>query len=83
MTEVFRKQLKAALTGVRVQPIPHEQLIARLDEAAHVFRLLIIKSSMAIPYTSDLFELDCGYRSAGAESRLRESMAAADAIEHR
>jgi L-fucose mutarotase/ribose pyranase (RbsD/FucU family) len=81
--EEYRKQLDAALTGARVHSIPHEHVIARLDEAAQVFRILIIKTSMAIPYTSVFFELDCGYWSVAAEVRLRDSMAAAEANEHR
>jgi len=43
---------------------------------AQIFRALIIKTGLTIPYTSIFFELDCGYWSAEAEQRLRQSMAA-------
>ncbi len=77
--EAYRAELKAALKNARVGTIPHEQVIAKLDEAAQMFCVVIIKTALAIPYTSVFFELDCGYWSADAEERLRERMAAADA----
>lgn len=58
--------------GRKTQTLPHEAIIARLDEAGKVFRILILKSNLAIPYTSVFLELDCGYWSAEAEKRLRE-----------
>ena len=47
-----------------------------LDQSAQLFRVLIIKTEMTIPYTSVFFELDCGYWNADAEQRLREAIAA-------
>jgi L-fucose mutarotase/ribose pyranase (RbsD/FucU family) len=74
----YRQQLDAALYGKRVSRIPHEQIIQKLDQSAQVFRILIVKTDMTIPYTSVFFELDCGYWNAGAEERLRQAMAVAD-----
>jgi hypothetical protein len=54
------------------------QIIARLDQAAATFRVLVIKTDMTIPYTSVFFELDCGYWDSGAETRLRGLMLSAD-----
>lgn len=71
----YRRQLGASLQGASAKQIPHEQIIEKLDQSAKVFRILIIKTSMTIPYTSVFFELDCGYWSAEAEQRLRRSMA--------
>jgi L-fucose mutarotase/ribose pyranase (RbsD/FucU family) len=71
----YRQQLEALLAGSSAKQIPHEQIIAKLDQSAQVFRVLIIKTKMTIPYTSVFFELDCGYWSAAAEERLRKSMA--------
>jgi hypothetical protein len=70
----YKQQLDAALYGSNVQQMEHEQIIARLDQSAQVFRILIIKSNMTIPYTSVFFELDCGYWDAQAEQRLRQSI---------
>jgi L-fucose mutarotase/ribose pyranase (RbsD/FucU family) len=71
----YRRQLEALLGGSSRQ-LPHEDIIAKLDQSAQVFRVLIIKTGMTIPYTSVFFELDCGYWSAAAEQRLRNAMAA-------
>jgi D-ribose pyranose/furanose isomerase RbsD len=62
------------LLGPSVRVVPHEQVIAGLDEAAQVFRVLILKTTMTIPYTSVFFQLDCGYWSADAEKRLRKEL---------
>lgn len=77
--EGYRKELKEVLRSARVEHIPHEQIIAKLDQSAQVFRVLIIKTDMTMPYTSIFFELDCGYWNADAEQRLRESIAGLDA----
>ena len=66
--------LKGGNAGAQVRQLAHEQIIARLDECAQVFRVLIIKTGLALPYTSVFFELDCGYWSADAEERLRRAM---------
>lgn len=75
--ECYRRELALLLQKRVVRTIPHEKLIARLDEAAKVFRILILKTDMTLPYTSVFFELDCGYWSAGAEKRLRDKMSQA------
>jgi L-fucose mutarotase/ribose pyranase (RbsD/FucU family) len=74
----FRKQLHAAFSSACITYLPHEQIIARLDQSAEVFHVLVIKSEMTIPYTSVFFELDCGYWNADAEQRLRQAMLVAD-----
>jgi RbsD / FucU transport protein family len=74
----YRQQLSAVLYGATVSRIPHEQIIHRLDQSARLFRILIIKTEMTIPYTSVFFELDCGYWNAEAEGRLRQAMLVAE-----
>jgi hypothetical protein len=74
----YRQQLHAAFSSASITYLPHEQIIARLDKSAEVFRVLIIKTEMTIPYTSVFFELDCGYWNAEAEQRLRQAMLASD-----
>ena len=73
----YRRALHAALHGAHVEYIPHEQIIRQLEQAAQIFRILLIKTDMTIPYTSVFFELDCGYWNADAEERLREKIASA------
>jgi hypothetical protein len=72
----YRTQLAELLKNEDETTLPHEQIIARLDQTAHVFRMLVIKTELTIPYTSIFFELDCGYWSADAERRLRATIAA-------
>ncbi len=64
------------LAGSTRKQLPHEEIIARLDQSAQLFNILIIKTEMTIPYTSVFFELGCGYWNAEAEARLRQSMKA-------
>lgn len=72
----YRHELDAVLNGADVRRVPHEEIIHKLDEAARLVSVLIIKTEMTIPYTSVFFELDCGYWSAAAEERLRTAIAA-------
>jgi hypothetical protein len=54
--------------------ILHGNMIRTIDEAAKTFNVLIIKTTMALPYTPVFFELRAGYWSDEAEQRLRESI---------
>lgn len=67
----LRNQLNRRLAGRNTRELAHEQIIGRLDEAGKLFRILILKSTLTIPYTSVFLELDCGYWSEEAEKRLR------------
>jgi hypothetical protein len=51
-------------------------MIFKLDRAAEMFRLLLVKINMRIPYCSVFFELECGYWNAQAEDRLCAAMGA-------
>lgn len=70
----FRQKLVRLIGNRELQVLPHDQIIARLDESAKLFRILILKSTLAIPYTSVFLELDCGYWTPDAEERLRLAM---------
>jgi len=74
----YRERLGGLLTGAEVRVLPHEEIIEKLDRAGELFRVLIVKTSMRIPYTSVFFELDCGYWNAHAEQKLRSAMRSAD-----
>lgn len=75
----YRTQLAKMLKQAETITLPHEKIIARLDQTAQIFRVLIIKTSLAIPYTSIFFELDCGYWDSRAEQRLRRAIASSAA----
>lgn len=70
----YRDQLSAMLQDRRKDSLPHEKLIARLDSVSKTFRVLILKSSGALPYTSIFLQLDCSYWPPEAETRLRAVM---------
>ena len=66
-----RREITELLPAKNTHSLVHEQIITRLDEAGKLFRILIFKSTLRIPYTSVFLELDCGYWSEDAEKRLR------------
>jgi hypothetical protein len=70
----YRLALEGLLDHIEAKQMAHEQIIARLDERARSFRVLILKTNMAIPYTSVFCELECGYWNAEAEERLRRAI---------
>jgi hypothetical protein len=72
--ERYRQELGKLIGDRETRVIPHEQIIEKLDQSAKLFRILILKSTLTLPYTSVFFELDCGYWTTDAERRLRLSM---------
>ena len=71
----YREELARLIGNQAIQVIAHDRIIEKLDESAKLFRILILKSTLTIPYTSVFFELGCGYWTSEAEQRLRLSMA--------
>jgi hypothetical protein len=72
--EAYRTALTALFSDRPTKPLPHEEIIDRLDSSAKKFHVLILKTNMTLPYTSVFIELDCGYWSAEAEARMRRAM---------
>jgi hypothetical protein len=71
----YREALSNLLAKDEPQSLPHEEIISKLDDAGKTFHILVLKTTLTIPYTSVFIRLDCGYWSADAEKRLREAMA--------
>ena len=69
-----RRRLDEALKGRGAQPVLHEDLIARLDQAGKTFKIVMVKTTLAVPYTTVFLELDCGYWGPDAEAKMREKM---------
>jgi D-ribose pyranose/furanose isomerase RbsD len=69
-----RRRLDEALKGRGARPVLHEELIARLDEVGKTFKIVMVKTTLAVPYTTVFLELDCGYWPAEAEAKMREKM---------
>lgn len=72
----YRCQLRELLQGQQASTLPHEEIIQKLDQAGHTFKVLIIKTNMTIPYTSVFLQLGCAYWDAESERQLREAMKA-------
>jgi hypothetical protein len=74
----YRRDLKGLLADLKPQSMPHEQLIDRLGKAGERFRVLVLKTDLALPYTTVFVELEAGYWSAEAEARLRDAIRRAE-----
>jgi len=70
----YRERVKTLFEHKAVQVKPHEMIIADLDEASQLFNVLLLKTTMTVPYTSVFFQLDCAYWSADQENRLRQAL---------
>src|ERR1700744_1290997 len=73
----YREAIKTALAGDKITSLPHEKLIAKVDEVGRTFHVVILKTTMTVPYSSVFLELNCKYWSDDAEARLRKAMTAA------
>jgi hypothetical protein len=63
-----------------IEQLPHERIISTVDETSKQFHVLVLKTNMAIPYTSVFIRLDCKYWSADAEARMRAKMNASEPV---
>jgi L-fucose mutarotase/ribose pyranase (RbsD/FucU family) len=70
----YRTEINDVLHNYPVDSLPHDRVIANIEEAAKHFNILVLKTNMTIPYTSVFIRLDCKYWSADAESRMRAKM---------
>ncbi len=70
----FRGRMAELLKGRSVKRMLHEDIIRELDKAGKLYRILIIKTDMRLPYTTMFIQLDCGYWGPEQESRLRKAM---------
>ena len=76
----YRAQIGKLLQGYDVQSQPHDAILKAIDKEGKTFHVLVLKTNMAIPYTSVFIRLDCKYWSADAEKRLRAKMGAANKL---
>ena len=67
----YRTQVAQMLADYTIESIPHERVIAQVDETSKQFHVLVLKTTMTIPYSSVFIRLDCKYWSADAERRMR------------
>ncbi len=72
----LRKQIRAAFAKDQISSIPHTEVMTKIGEAGKTFRILFIKTTATIPYTSVYMRLDCGYMSDEVEGRIKTAMSA-------
>jgi hypothetical protein len=70
----YRAEIKDLLRNYEIQSLLHEKVLASIDETSKQFHVLVLKTKMAIPYTSVFIRLDCKYWGADAEKRMRVKM---------
>ncbi|MBT9332069.1 hypothetical protein [Paracidobacterium acidisoli] len=75
----YRRTMADILHSYKVESLPHDRIIANIDEAGKIFHILVLKTNLTIPYTSVFIRLNCRYWNDDAEARLREKMNAAGA----
>ena len=71
----YRAQVPSMIGSLPVQSLPHEQLIKMLADAGATFHVLVLKTTLTIPYTSVFLRLDCKYWDDASEKALRKAMA--------
>ena len=72
--ELYRNNLTKLFEGKPTKTMLHEDIIQELDKSANLFNVLILKTDLAIPYTSVFFQLECGYWNSDSENELREAL---------
>jgi len=72
----YRNNLPEILGKHSVTSMPHEELIKMLGESGKTFHVLILKTTMTIPYTSVFLRLGCKYWNDADEKELRKAMSA-------
>src|SRR5215467_10440878 len=70
----YRAQLASVLHDYGVQSRLHQSLIDEVAKDAAQYHVLVLKTQLAVPYTSVFIHLDCKYWSAENEHDLRVAM---------
>jgi L-fucose mutarotase/ribose pyranase (RbsD/FucU family) len=70
----YREGIKTALAGRKITAMPHDQIITGVDEVGKAFHILVLKTTMAVPYTSVFLELRAKYWNDDAEAQMRKAM---------
>lgn len=73
-TSAYRDAIAKLLDGQNIQSELHEKLIANVDEASRLVQVLVLKTRLAVPYSSVFIRLNCKYWASDAEERLRSRM---------
>ena len=70
----YRTQVTQILSDYTIESMLHERVISQINTTSQEFHVLVLKTTMTIPYSSVFIRLDCKYWSADAEKRMRARM---------
>ena len=70
----YREGIRTVFAGQKITSLPHEQIIAKVDEVGKTFHIVVLKTTMTVPYTSVFLQLNCKYWSDDAEAQMRKAM---------
>jgi len=70
----YRDEVQKVLADYTIEQMLHDRVINQIDETSKEFHVLVLKTTMTIPYSSVFIRLDCKYWSADAEKRMRQRM---------
>ncbi len=69
-----KKKLKESLHGRETVSLDNDMLMRMMADTSRSYRVLVIKTRTALPYSTIFMELGSGYWDAESESALRASM---------
>lgn len=72
--ENFRSSLAEVIGQFAPQVLRHDSVFVKIDEAAKLFNVMILKTNQTIPYSSVFIQLDCKYWSIDNEEQLRKNI---------
>lgn len=72
----YKADLQKVLANYNTNPLLHDSVFVKMDAAARLFTITVLKTEEVIPYSSVFLQLDCGYWGAEQEKKLREIMKA-------
>lgn len=73
-TSAYRDAIAKLFDGLTVQSDLHQRLIENVDRAGQLVHVLVLKTRLAVPYSSVFIRLNCKYWGDDAEERLRSKM---------
>lgn len=72
----YKADLQKVLANFTTNPLLHDSVFVKMDAAARLFTITVLKTEEVIPYSSVFLQLDCAYWGADQERKLREIMKA-------
>lgn len=71
----MKKWINNLLLNTKSTPLMHEEVFSKMDKAAQLFGVVVLKTESTLPYSSLFIELDSKYWDADRERILRQRLA--------